>query len=137
MSSLDQIPSISVEDKDQPIANNKTMTEPMTVRRDGQRTIVKPDRWPAWVPPVVLICLATLLYYILAQAFQNEIFSSPLQALSSEGANPYLFGLAVQEVLLPLALLVILTTRPIFHRFVSNKGKNFPTQQLVIAFALI
>lgn len=95
------------------------------------------DRWPEWVQPAGLIVAATLLYYISAQAFQSEIFSSPLAVISDTGADPYLLGLAIQEMLLPLALLVILTTRPIFQQFVSGFHLKGQAQRLLLIFAFI
>ena len=102
-----------------------------------RNSLFSQEGWPRWVQPTLLIAAATLLYYLSAQAFQSEIFSSPLAVISDTGADPYLLGLAIQEMLLPLALLVILTTRPLFQQFVTGDRKQGQPQKLILVFAAI
>ncbi|MFK7803956.1 MAG: sensor histidine kinase [Anaerolineae bacterium] len=141
MSSTNDQPAPDLAPLD-PIISSDAVIEPQPRPMDSSNQatlpiVFSPARWRPWVAPAALIGAATLLYYILAQAFQTEIFSSPLQALTDSGTNPYLFGIAVQEVLLPLALLVILTTRPLFQQFVSGQRNRQQTRQLVLIFAVI
>ncbi|MEM9776628.1 MAG: histidine kinase, partial [Chloroflexota bacterium] len=55
---------------------------------------------------------------------------------ADSGTNPYLFGVAVQEMLLPLLLMVIFTTRPLFQTFVTDPSQS-GRMRVALIFALI
>ncbi|MEM8857842.1 MAG: histidine kinase [Chloroflexota bacterium] len=93
-------------------------------------------RWPKWLAPALSIFVATLIYYILAQSFSGERLNSPFETIANDGTNPYLFGVAVQEMLLPLVLLVIFMTRPLFQSFIAEPSQ-VNTNQVTLIFALV
>ncbi|MEM9776481.1 MAG: hypothetical protein AAF902_18025, partial [Chloroflexota bacterium] len=116
-----------------------TPSEPMSTEA---QQLTKPNslfdrnQWPSWFLSAFSIFLATFVYYILAQSFSGEIFTSPLATIADSGTNPYLFGVAVQEMLLPLLLMVIFTTRPLFQTFVTDPSQS-GRMRVALVFALI
>lgn len=93
------------------------------------------DNLPDWAVPAGLIFVATLIYFVLARSFSGEIFSSALEALADEGTNPYIFGIVFQDILLPLTLLLVLTTLPFFQRYIL--GDVTTAQKVQIGFAFV
>ncbi len=115
-----------------PIPTNGIMT---TKTAAALRRKAFTENLPDWATPVGLIVIATLIYFILARSFSSEIFSSALEALADDGTDPYLFGVVFQDILLPLTLLLVLTTRPIFQRY--SIGETTTSERVQIAGALV
>ena len=120
-----------------PDASNSGAADMTSSSQLTQPTMFANNRWPTWVAPIASILLATLVYFVLAQSFSGEIYDSPFRALREDGTDPYLFGLALQEILFPLAFLVILTTRPVFQEFLNGDGTIGRRVQLTLLLALI
>lgn len=77
--------------------------------------------WPGWKRPFLLIALTTLLTVLWA-LFVRASFgvNTSLQSLAQLGFNPYFFGVAAQELLIPLGLVYLFSRMPLFRRVVTN-----------------
>ncbi len=77
---------------------------------------------PAWMRPALAILAATALLLLWSGYVYTSITDQPrsLESLASLGFDPYWFGLAAQEVAVPLVLLFLFSRTALFHRAVTG-----------------
>lgn len=79
--------------------------------------------WPGWKRPFFLITLTTLLTFLWAlfvRASYQTVTS--WQSLKLFGFNPYFFGVAAQEIIIPLGLIYFFSRTPLFRRVVVSRS---------------
>lgn len=79
--------------------------------------------WPGWKRPLFLITLTTFLTFLWA-LFVRASFNvtSSWQSLTHLGLNPYFFGVAAQEIIIPLGLVYFFSRTPLFRRVVTSES---------------
>ena len=92
---------------------------------------------PAWMRTTLVILAATALLFLWAGYVRSAITDQPpsLDSLAAMDFDPYWFGLAAQEVAVPLVLLFLFSRTPLFHRTVT--GATGRRDRLLLALALL
>lgn len=82
----------------------------------------RPHFWQPWLGSVVAIGIATLIFFLLVIVIQVDFISLPLGVLAEDGGNPYVFGVAFQDSVPALALLIVIAATRVFQRWVLGTG---------------
>ncbi len=103
----------------------------------GESRTLSEQPLPAWIRPALAILLATALLMLWAGYVYSAITDQPrtLAGLAAIDFDPYWFGLAAQEVAVPLVLLFLFSRTALFHRVVTGAMGRW--DHLLLALALL
>ncbi|MEM7114319.1 MAG: histidine kinase [Chloroflexota bacterium] len=99
----------------------------------NSRTDIFGRTWPAWSQPVGALVLGTavaILWVLFIRAGSN--FTLSTESLREFSLNPYFFGLAVQEILIPVGLVYLLSRTNLFRQAVTNKLTDADSLKLLL-----
>ncbi|MEM7798813.1 MAG: histidine kinase [Chloroflexota bacterium] len=99
---------------------NLTTSSPRTIKGVPSAWRTPFGQLPSWAVSAVAIVAATIIFYLMVLIKQAELIDVPFESITNNSTNPYNFGVIFQDEIPILALLILLSTRPFFQRWITQ-----------------